>query len=216
MQIVVIEDNKEINNFICNNINHVLKNNNWNYYIQSFTNYSSDLKEIIHNRKTKVYIIDMVVGEYSGYDICREIREKAFDWDSFIIIASVHNQKENIISLRLSIFTYISKLYEFETNLKDSIIHVINIIERKKIIEINKDCKIPINDICYITKEKNSKYCYIKTISNEFRTRKTLKYLESELNLTRIKKYILINNYNVEFRTKEYIKFKNNISLDIV
>lgn len=216
MEIVVIEDIKDMNNLICNNINDILKTNNWDYVIKSFNNYSREVKKLIHNRKTKIYIIDMVVGNYSGYDICREIRENAFDWDSIIIIASIHNQKENIISLRLSIFCYISKLYNFETNLQKTITHAISIMERKKIIEISKDCKIPINDICYIAKEKNSKYCYIKTISNEFRTRKTLKYLENELNLTRINKYILINDYNVELRTKEYIRFKNNINLEFV
>lgn len=108
MQIVVIEDNYDFNQLVCKQINQILIENNLDYPIKSFMNYNNDLKKVIHNKKIKIYIIDMSLDIYSGYDVCREIREAAYDWDSIIIIASVHNQKENIISLRLSIFTYLS------------------------------------------------------------------------------------------------------------
>ena len=105
-----------------------------------------------------------------------------------------------MISLRLLIFTYLSKFYDFEN---------------KKLLTINRKCKILITDICYILKEKDSKYCYIKTLDNEYRIRKSLKHLKEELHLKKIKNYILINEKNVLLRDKNTIIFKNKLEIRI-
>lgn len=215
MKIIVIEDNYEFNQVICKYLNQVLIENNLEWEIISFLNYNNELNNLIHNQEIKIYIIDIKVGKDSGYDICRQIRESAYDWDSLIIISSILNQKENFISLRLSIFTYLSKLYEFEENLKESILHAINILEQKKFLTINKNCQISINDICYILKEKNSKYCLIKTLDDTFRIRKSLKSLEKDLKLRKIKNYLLVNDRNIKSSNKDTITFENNIKIKI-
>ncbi len=215
MDIIVIENNSGFNKLICQYINQVLIEKNYDYKIIPFFSYNNDLKKIIHNKEIKIYIIDIKLGQYSGYDICREIRELAYDWDSIIIISSIHNQKENLISLRLSIFTYLSKLLNFEVNLKETISYAIDILQQNKFLIINKHCKIAINDICYILKERNSKYCFIKTLDSEFRIRKSLKKLDEELKLTRIKNYLLINDRNTKVTTKNRIIFENKIEIKI-
>lgn len=215
MKIVIIEDNLEFNQKICKYLNQVLIENNLEWKIIAFSNYNKELKNLIHNKEIKIYIIDIKIGSYSGYDICRQIRESAYDWDSIIIISSILNQKENFISLRLSIFTYLSKLNQFEENLKESIVHAINILEKKKFLTINKSCQVSINDICYILKEKNSKYCFIKTLDENFRIRRSLKSLEKDLKLRKIKNYLLVNDRNIKSSNKNTITFENKIKIKI-
>lgn len=215
MKIVVIEDNYEFNQIICKYINQILIENDLDYDVISFKGYNKKLKRIIHDKEIKIYIVDIKLDNYSGYDICREIREEAYDWDSIIVIASIYNQKENFISLRLLIFTYLSKLSNFENNLKDTIIDASNILEHRNFLAINKRSKILTNDICYILKEKNSKYCFIKTLDNDYRIRRSLKSLKDELKLRKIKNYLLVNDKNIKSTNKSEIIFENNIAIKI-
>lgn len=216
MKIIVVENNRNFNKRICKYINQVLMANNSNWTVEPFFNFTEKLNNIIHDKEIKIYIIDIKLGgKYSGYDICRSIRESAYDWDSLIIISSIHNEKEDFISLRLSIFTYLSKHNKYEENLKESVTEAINILDKKKFLTINKNCSISINDICYILKEKNSKYCYIKTLDDHFRIRKSLKSLEKELRLRKVKAYLLVNDRNIKSTDKNKIIFENKIKIKI-
>ncbi len=215
MKIVVIENNNVFNMQICKYINQVLIENNKDYDVVSFLDYNNQLNIMIHDREIKIYVVDLKLGKYSAYDVCRQIRESAYDWNSIIIISSFHNAKEDFISMRLAIFTYLSKKINFEQNLKESVLAAINILEKTKFLSINKNCKISINDICYILKEKNSKYCFIQTLNDDYRIRKSLKSLEEELRLTRKKNYLLINENNVVCSDKNKILFQNNIEINL-
>ena len=137
MKIIVIEDNHIFNKMLCKNISKTLINHNYDYDIKAFTEYNHSLKKIIYDKDIKIYIIDLELGSISGYDIINEIRKKSYDWDSIIIINSVYNQKEDLISRRLAIFTYISKFLGFEENLEKSILEAIHIFEHKMLLTIN-------------------------------------------------------------------------------
>lgn len=213
MQIIIIEDEYSFNQIIYNNINKILIKKDLNYSLKTFKGYDDNLKKIIYNDDIKIYIIDLKLDGFSGYDICREIREQACDWNSMIIISSVHNEKENIISLRLGIFTYLSKLCDFESNLKETILFAIHIMKKNKFLKINRDCEISIKDICYILKEKNSKYCVIKTFYDEYRIRKSLKELEHKLHFKKHKNYLLINENNTKIIEKNRIVFHHKIEI---
>ena len=81
------------------------------------------------------------------------------------------HQKENIISDRLSVLTYISKLVNFDNNIKESIKLAVKIILKNNFIEFKESGiknKVAIDNIIYIKKEKYSKYCIIKTTENKF------------------------------------------------
>ena len=213
MKIVIVEDNKDFNEITCNIINKLLIENNLDYDVVSFLSFDEKLKRLIHSNETKIYIIDIELGTKSGYDVCRMVRESAYDWNSIIIISSVHNQKETILSLRLSVFTYLSKLVNFEQELKTTILEAVKILEKNNLFKIDRDTQISIDDICYVLKELNSKYCIIRTFHGEFKVRSTLKKLTSELKLTNIRKYLSYNKNNVVAIRNDKIIFKNKIEV---
>ena len=214
MKIVTIEDNKNLNDIIYKDISRLLIINNYDYDIYQFCTYNERLEKIIYTDEIKIYIIDIKLGKYTGYDICRIIREAAYDWNSIIIICSAHNEQEKIISLRLSIFTYISKRHSFRKNLADSILSAINILEHNRFWIINSSSKIEINNIYYILKEKKSKYCLIKTEHETLRIRSSLKALNQKLGFKKMRNYILINENNAKLITKDKIIFKNGIEIE--
>ena len=51
-------------------------NNDINYRIYQFEEYTKDLKQIIENAEVKIYVLDIELNEKSGIDIAREIRKK--------------------------------------------------------------------------------------------------------------------------------------------
>jgi len=196
MKIVVVENDDMWLQRTIKNINRLLIKENINKKIITFSKYSQELKKIIYDNNQKIYILDIELGETSGYDIAREIRDCANDWDSIIIISSIYNQKENIISDRLSVLTYISKLIDFDINIQQSIKLAIKILSKNNFLEFKESGikeKVSINDIEYIRKEKYSKYCTIKTSDNTFRVRDTISNLKEKTKLTPVKKDLLIN-----------------------
>ena len=98
MKVVIVEDKKEINNKINKLTNRILIEKNYDSDVISFLGYNEELKKILYSPERKIYILDIILNDYSGHDIAREIREKAKDWDSIIIISSAHNLKETLIS----------------------------------------------------------------------------------------------------------------------
>ncbi len=214
MKIVVVEDNKEFNLLICESVNDIARKSCLKYQLLNFYDFNNKLREIIYSCDIKIYIVDLQLNFQSGYDICREIREGANDWNSIIIICSAYNQKEEIISLRLSVFTYISKHINFKDNLRISGNKAIQVLSRNKTITINRNTKISINDICYIEKIKRTKYCRIVTLDfKEYKIMKTIKMLQKELNFKQVKNYLLINDNNIRIIDKQEIIFINKISI---
>lgn len=206
MKIVIIENNESWSKRIIKDVNKVLVKEHFDEKVLSFQRYTKELKDIIYDNSKKVYIIDVELDNASGYDIAREIREGANDWESIIIISSIFNQKEDFISDRLSILTYISKLSNFDINIKNSVDLAIKILSKKNFFEFKEsgiDHKIVIDDIIYIKKEKYSKYCHIKTVNSFFRVRDTITNIKEKTKLTEIKKGLLVN--------KRYIANKNDM-----
>jgi len=212
MKIVIVENEDNWSKRTLKNINKVLISEHIDEKIFCFNRYTKELKNIIYSNDKKIYILDIELGEYSGYDIAREIRDCANDWESIIIISSIYNQKENIISDRLSVLTYISKLVNFDNNIKESIKLAVKIILKNNFIEFKESGiknKVAIDNIIYIKKEKYSKYCIIKTTENTFRVRETIFNLKEQTKLTQIKKDLLINNRYIS-NIDEFEKIKNN------
>lgn len=206
MKIVIIENNESWLKRTIKDVNKVLVKEHFDEKVLSFKRYTKELKDIIYDNSKKVYIIDVELDNISGYDIAREIREGANDWESIIIISSIFNQKEDFISDRLSILTYISKLSNFDINIKNSVDLAIKILSKKNFFEFKEsgiDHKIVIDDIIYIKKEKYSKYCHIKTVNSFFRIRDTIANIKEKTKLTEIKKGLLVN--------KRYIANKNDM-----
>lgn len=163
-----------------------------------FKGYSNKLKDLIFDGIPKIYIIDFELNDkINGNDIAHEIREGAFDWKSIIIMMSIYNRKESIITKRLCIYTYISKDKNFNSNLHISVKSAINILNSYKFIEVKENrqnYQIPVNEIIQITKEKLTKYCIIKTLNNNvFRVRTSLSEINKQLNFKRLNNHTLVN-----------------------
>ena len=210
--IIIVENDDNWLKRTRKNINKVLITENIDEKILHFNKYTKELKNIIYSSGKKIYILDIELGDSSGYDIAREIRDCANDWESIIIISSIYNQKENIISDRLSVLTYISKLIDFDTNIKESIKLAIKILLKNNFLEFKEsgiNNKVAIDNIIYIKKEKYSKYCTIKTIDNSFRVRDTISNLKEKTKLTQIKKDLLVNKKHITNK-KDLEKITNN------
>ena len=155
MKIVIVENDEAWLKRTIKNVNKALITENINEKVLHFTKYTKDLRNTIYDNTKKIYILDIELGEYSGYDIAREIRDCANDWDSIIIISSIYNQKENIISDRLSVLTYISKLIDFDINMRESIKLAIKILSKNNLLEFKESGiknKVAIDNIIYIQK----------------------------------------------------------------
>lgn len=211
MQVVIIEDDEKWKDKVINTLG---LNTNDAFF---FNNYCEELKEIILNKQKKVYLIDVQLNDsdFSGIDIAEQIRE--VDWQSILIFYSLYNLKEDVISLRLNALTYVSKSKRFETELLTAFTTAEKIINDNKYLEFNtenKKIKIFINDILYIIKDKNTKYCIIKTIDSNFRIRKSLKELQVLTELKLYKKHLIINEKNTKYIYKNKIIFINNDILE--
>ena len=75
-------------------------------------------------------------------------------------------------------------------------------------------------DILYISKEKNTRKCVIKTFNNEYLVNKNLEEIKKELNsdFIQVSRNCIVNQNNVEeynFKDSK-IKFKNGKEIDVV
>lgn len=212
MEVVVIED--EI--FWKNKIKQILENNNKEDKFLYFNKYDEALNEVINNKNLKIYLLDIELKNSSidGVNIASEIREK--DWKSIIVFFSAYNEKESIISLRLNVLTYVSKSDNFETELVETFNSAKDILLEHNTIKVNingNEINLYVNDILYIIKEKNSKYCLINTTSGILRTRSSLSEFRRKTNFRQEKKHLLVNENNIKYSLADRIIFNNNISL---
>lgn len=212
MEVVVIED--EI--FWKNKIKQILEDNNKEDKFLYFSKYDEALNEVINNKNLKIYLLDIELKNSSidGVNIASEIREK--DWKSIIVFFSAYNEKESIISLRLNVLTYVSKSDNFETELVETFNSAKDILLEHNTIKVNingNEINLYVNDILYIIKEKNSKYCLINTTSGILRTRSSLSEFRRKTNFRQEKKHLLVNENNIKYSLADRIIFNNNISL---
>lgn len=213
MEVVVIEDEL----FWQNKIKKILERNNIEDNFLYFDRYNENLEDIIYNKNKKIYLIDIELknSEYNGIIIASIIREH--DWKSVIIFLSVFNEKENIISLMLNALTYIEKNSDLENELPKLLNSAKNILLDDDFIEIdinNQKVNLHTNDVLYITKEKNSKYCVINTTSGTIRIRSSLAELKNQTGFKQVKKYLLLNENNVKYELKNKVIFNNNVVIN--
>lgn len=212
MEVVIIED--EI--FWKNKIKEIIESNNKEDNFLYFDRYDKVLESIINNKKLKIYLLDIELrnSDIDGTLITNTIRE--VDWKSIIIFFSVYNEKENIISLRLNVLTYVLKDNNFKSELINAFNSAKNILLEDNKIKVNTngiEINLYVNDILYITKEKSSKYCLIHTTSGILRTRSSLSELKKKTNFRQEKKHLLINECNIKYVLKDKIIFNNDAFL---
>ncbi len=219
MIIVVVEDNSILREREIKAIRKALKN--YDYKIVEYSDFTKELKKLIQTPDFKTYVLDIELLNSSGIDIANYIRD--FDDTSEIIMCSFHYELEyKVLKSKLKILDFVSKYDNAYVNLTNLILEVFNKHSRKvlKITDKNTILFIVMKDILYISKEKNTRKCVIKTFNNEYLVNKNLEEIKKELNsgFIQVSRNCIVNQNNVEeynFKDSK-IKFKNGEEIDAV
>lgn len=219
MIIVVVEDNSILREREIKAIRKALKN--YDYKIVEYSDFTKELKKLIQTPDFKIYVLDIELLNSSGIDIANYIRD--FDDTSEIIMCSFHYELEyKVLKSKLKILDFVSKYDNAYVNLTNLILEVFNKHSRKvlKITDKGVILFIVMKDILYISKEKNTRKCVIKTFNNEYLVNKNLEEIKQELNsgFIQVSRNCIVNQNNVEeynFKDSK-IKFKNGEEIDVV
>lgn len=219
MIIVVVEDNSILREREIKAIRKALKD--YDYKIVEYSDFTKELKKLIQTSDFKIYVLDIELQNSSGIDIANYIRD--YDDISEIIMCSFHYELEyKVLKSKLKILDFVSKYDNAYVNLTNLILEVFNKYSRKvlKITDKNTILFIVIKDILYISKEKNTRKCVIKTFNNEYLVNKNLEEIKQELNsdFIQVSRNCIVNQNNVEeynFKDSK-IKFKNGEEIDVV
>lgn len=142
---------------------------------------SKKLKDLVGK---KIYILDIEVPGKSGLDLAREIRNNG-DWDSQIIVVTTHEQLRNIaFTSKILMLDFISKFYNCEENLKETLKLSLNIVEKHKSLNFQYNgelLQIPYDDIYFIEKNVYDSYSTIVTKSENIKIKQAIGLIEEEL-----------------------------------
>lgn len=101
MDILVLDDEKEIADLV------ELYLENANYNVYKFYNYK-DAINCINTQKLDLAILDIMVGEVNGFEICKIIREKNLNFPVIFLTAKIEDE-DKINGLTLGADDYITK-----------------------------------------------------------------------------------------------------------
>ncbi len=166
LKIIVYEDNPIDLKKVSATIDQTIELHNTNYDIQTFNQYTDELKTIIQTTKDKkIYILDVEVQETSGIEVASQIRE--YDWQSIIIFITAYPKyKEDVIYSRLAVLDYIQKQHFNPNRLEETLSVALKILECEKYFIFtsnNVEYQLLFNEILYIEKIPLTKKCQIIT-----------------------------------------------------
>lgn len=181
---IVCEDNKIILQKNVDIINKTMFENNIDYRVYPFSEYSESFKKIITTEiKNKIYILDIELDDVSGIDIARDIR--SIDMESLIIISTTHTEYlPYTLKSKIMLFDYVSKFEDYEENLSSVIIRALNSYSLNNCINFksnNQDIKVPLTDILFIKYNINKKCTVIKTVDGYYETNDSYELLINSL-----------------------------------
>jgi DNA-binding LytR/AlgR family response regulator len=136
---IVCEDNKIILQKNIDIINRTMFNNNLDYKIYPFLNYTEELNNLIKSDiENKIYILDIELGEMSGITIAQNIRD--IDIKSFIIISTTHiDYLPYTLKSKLMLFDFISKFEDYNQNLSNAILKIVSSYKDNKHIKFESN-----------------------------------------------------------------------------
>lgn len=132
----------------------------------------------------KIFILDIEVPGKSGLDLAREIRKKG-DWKSPMIVVTTHEQLKNTaFTSKMLMLDFISKYYNCEELLKESLTLSLDIIEGSPSLNFQYNgelFQIPYEDILFIEKNVDDVYSTIVTNKDRIKIKKMIGSLDEEL-----------------------------------
>lgn len=225
LRFITCDDNKEALEKTVLAIRTIMMPYDYDYRISKFTKYDEEFEKIVKTPgEQKVYILDIEMPKVSGLEIASEIRENG-DWESMIIFVTAHPEcKDDIFYSRLMALDFISKYFNYEKRLEESLTKVLDIYNIKNTLIFNYDYityRVPINKILYIEKITDYKKCLIVTESGEkFEVVSTLKELMKKLtkDFYQSHKSCIVNTkkiYQVDYLTNT-ITFYNKTTTNLL
>lgn len=203
---ILYEDSKEFRKMYSDIIFKVLGEATDAYRIIEIPKYTNStmcsLKNIVGK---KIFIIDIEVPGKSGLDLARDIRNSG-DWSSQLIIVTSHDKMISWnFHKRMLMLDLISKFYECEENLKESIKLAFEIQTSEEAFKFHQGgeiYRIPYQDIMYIEKNPESYCSTIVTREKEIEITQDLSTIMNQLGTDprffRSHRSCIINTFNVK------------------
>lgn len=171
LRFITCDDKEETLDRLAQSVRRIMMPYDYDYNISRFTGYTEEFEKIVkESKEQKIYILDIEMPGISGLEIASEIRESG-DWESIIIFVTVHPEcKDDIFYSRILALDFISKYYNYESRLEQSLIKALEIFNVKNLLIFNFEhvtYRVPVNKILYIEKLQNEKKCIIVTESGE-------------------------------------------------
>ena len=160
-------------------------------------------KQLDETLGKKIYIFDIEVPGKSGLDLAKEIRESG-DWESQIIVVTTHEQLRTAsFTSRLLMLDFVSKYYDCENRLKESLIVAFDILTKYKALTFMNEGELyqsPYRDILYIEKSVKENGCIIVTKKETIEVKEPLTKLEERLDSRFYKTHrrCIVNLHNVK------------------
>lgn len=226
LNFIICDDSKEFRDNLQKIIDSYMMKLDMDYKTYEYADYNKEFRNLVKSDiGFKIYFLDIRMGEASGIDAARMIREEFDDWSSIIIVVTSFSEyRYEALGNRLYLLDFVSKSDGCEKRIEENIKRALknyNNTEKSITYELNHVIKrIEYRHILYIEKEQDSKRCIIKTIYGDQLIRKNLNEVEKMLDRTFMKVHrSLIVNLDLlkEFNVSENkLTFKNGESIYLV
>lgn len=220
---IICDDEIHITEIEKNIITKIMFKTNLDYKIHIFNKYDKSFFETANsNISNKIYLLDIEVGELSGLEIAKKIRDK--DWDSIILILTAHYELENMAyKSKILLLDFISKFDLFDKKISETILMCVDKIMNKDKLKIKigrKYEQIDFNNILYISFDSGTRKLKIVTFDRKYEINETLRDISKRLKGKFISTHraCIVNVCNVKtFDIKNrIITFKNNTQIDLL
>lgn len=219
LNFIIVDDNKSQRKRNSNIVINNMMKNKIEFNIVEIEDYNNKLIDIISNNSLdKVYILDIELPSLDGVEIARKIRYKYNDWNSPIIILTVHTSLYyEVYKQRLQILDFIGKNDNIDKLLSENIDICLKMLNKEKVYRYtykNVDYTINYNNIDYIQRE--GRKVRIVTANGDYYKNTSINQIKNEFpnHFLQSTKGIIINIKNVsKIDWKKYlVVFKDNIN----
>lgn len=182
---IIYEDEKKFRDLYISIILKLVGSMKVAYQIIEIPRYTQDTLDKIQSLIGKnIFIFDIEVPGKTGLDLAREIRNNG-DWKSPMIMITTHEQlKSTAFTSKILMLDFISKFYDCENSLKETLKLSLDIIRSHK--SLNFQCngelyQIPYEDILFIEKNLEDLYSTIVTRNEKIKIKQMIGTIEEAL-----------------------------------
>lgn len=166
IEFIVVDDEPKVLEYVQRDIHSEMDKTKLDYSIKCFSKYDDEfLKKTRENGTYKIYFLDIDVHDRSGIDVANSIR--SYDLNSPIAFLTIHNDMADIVARETILpLMYINKYHQVHNKIKKAVQIAISMLGTNRAIRFrtNKtEFLFKLDDILYIEKQKNSKYCIVHT-----------------------------------------------------